>query len=415
VRGQNRQVPARDVIEILAIILAAGLASELIASVLRLPRMVVQLAAGAVLGPHILDVLDFELGSVGVQLLLTLGVSFILFHGGLGLSLQVLSRVGVGLTLLAIPGVVIVALVTGAAAALVFDVPFEVGFLIGAIIAPTDPAILIPLFERLRLRRKVAQTVVAESALNDVTGAILALALAGFVIQGEESVTGPLEEFLIDLGVSTGLGIGFGLVLAVVISNRRAGIWRGSPVVAVLAVIAGGYFSIETAGGSGYLGAFVAGLLVGNTNALRLGMQESHERALRSFTTIVTDLLVIFIFVALGVNLPLDSLGDEALPALATLAVLLLLARPLTVLGALLLDRRGRWRREEIAFVAWTKETGVVPAALAGVVIAEGVAYESEIITVVALAVIVTLVLQASTKPWLAERLGLSEAEPVRE
>jgi cell volume regulation protein A len=407
-------VPARDVIEILAIILAAGLVCELAAGILRLPRMVVLLGAGVVLGPFALDVLDFELGSLGAQLLFTLGVSFILFHGGLGLSLRVLSRVGVGLTLLAVPGVVVAALITGAAAAVVFDVPFEVGFLIGAIIAPTDPAILIPLFEKLRLRPKVAQTVVAESALNDVTGAILALALAGFVIQGKESVTGPLEEFLIDLGISTGLGIAFGLVLAVVISNRRAGIWRGSPVVAVLAVIAGGYFSIETAGGSGYLGAFVAGLLVGNTNALRLGMQESHERALRSFTTIVTDILVIFIFVALGVNLPLDTIWDEALPALATLAVLILLARPLTVAAALLLDRRGRWEREEIAFVAWTKETGVVPAALAGVVIAEGVAYESEIITVVALAVIVTLVLQASTKPWLAERLGLSnEAEPA--
>ena len=406
-------MPARDVIEILAVVLAAGLVSELIASALRLPRMVVQLTAGALLGPHLLDVLDFELGSLGAQLLFTLGVSFILFHGGLGLSLRVLSRVGVGLTLLAVPGVVVAALITGAAAAIVFDVPFEVGFLIGAIIAPTDPAILIPLFEKLRLRPKVAQTVVAESALNDVTGAILALALAGFVIQGKESVTGPLEEFLIDLGISTGLGIAFGLVLAVVISNRRAGIWQGSPVVAVLAVIAGGYFSIETAGGSGYLGAFVAGLLVGNTNALRLGMQESHERALRSFTTIVTDILVIFIFVALGVNLPLDTIWDEALPALATLAVLILLARPLTVAAALLLDRRGRWEREEIAFVAWTKETGVVPAALAGVVIAEGVPYESEIITVVALAVIVTLVLQASTKPWLAERLGLSEAQPA--
>jgi potassium/hydrogen antiporter len=406
-------VPARDVIEILAIILAAGLVCELAAGILRLPRMVVLLGAGVVLGPFALDVLDFELGSLGAQLLFTLGVSFILFHGGLGLSLRVLSRVGVGLTLLAVPGVVVAALITGAAAAVVFDVPFEVGFLIGAIVAPTDPAILIPLFERLRLREKVAQTVVAESAINDVVGAILALTLAGFVIAGNGSVTGPLEEFLVDLGVSTGLGIGFGLALAVVISNRRAGIWRESPVVAVLVVIAGGYFSIETAGGSGYLGAFVAGVMVGNTDALRLGMRESHERELQSFTTIVTNVVVIFIFVAIGVNLPLDSIPDEGLPAFATLAVLILLARPLTVVVALLLDRRGRWQREEILFVAWTKETGVVPAALAGVVIAEGVPYESEIITVVALAVIVTLVLQASTKPWLAERLGLSEAQPA--
>ena len=401
-----------DVIEILAVILIAGLLSELVAGAVRVPRMVVLLGAGVLVGPHVFDVIDVELDSIGVELLLTLGVSFILFHGGLGLSLRVLSRVGVGLTLLAIPVVVVVALITGAAAALAFDVPFEVGFLIGAIVAPTDPAILIPLFERLRLREKVSQTIVAESALNDVTGAILALSLVGFVIEGEGSVTGPLEEFLVDLAVSTALGVGFGVVLAILISDRPAGIWRESPVVAVLAVIAGGYFSIETVGGSGYLGAFVAGLLVGNTNVLRLGMQERHERALRSFTTIVTDLLVIFIFVVLGANLPLDSLSDEATPALITLGVLILVARPATVVAALLLDRRGHWRREEIVFVAWTKETGVVPAALAGVVIAEGVPYENEIITVVALAVIVTLVLQASTKPWLARRLGLEERDP---
>jgi cell volume regulation protein A len=400
---------ARDVIETLAIVLAAGLVCELAAGLLRLPRMVLLLAAGVVLGPFVLEVLDFELDTVGVQLLLTLGVSFILFHGGLGLSLHVLSRVGVGLTVLAVPGVVLAALLTGAVAAVAFDIPFEAGFLIGAVLAPTDPAILIPLFERLRLRPKVSQTIVAESAVNDVVGAVLALALAGFVIEGEGSLTGPLEEFVADLALSTGLGIGFGLALAVLISDRRVGIWRESPIVAVLAVMAGGYFSIETAGGSGYLGAFIAGLLVGNTHVLRLGMHEAKEQALQSFTTIVTDLLVIFIFVALGVNLPLDSIPDEALPALATLAALILVARPLTVVGALLPDRRAGWQREEIAFVAWTKETGVVPAALAGVLIAEGVAYEDELLTVVALAVIVTLLVQTTTKPWLARRLGLAD------
>jgi cell volume regulation protein A len=66
-------------------------------------------------------------------------------------------------------------------------------------------------------------------------------------------------------------------------------------------------------------------------------------------------------------------------------------------------------------FFVWTRETGVVPAALVGVLVAEGVPYESELVTVVALAVIVTLVLQASTKRWLAHRLGLDEPEPARE
>lgn len=402
---------ARDVIETLAIMLAAGLLCELVADFLRLPRMVLLLGAGVLLGPFGLDILDFGLGSLGVQLLLTLGVSFILFHGGLGLSLHVLSRVGIGLAVLAVPGVLVAALITGAVASAAFDVPFEVGLLIGAVLAPTDPAILIPLFERLRLREKVGQTVIAESAVNDVVGAVLALAVAGAVLEGEESLTAPLEEFVVDLGVSTGLGIGFGLLLAVLISDRRAGVWRESPMVAVLAVIAGGYFSIETAGGSGYLGAFIAGLLVGNTDILRLGMHPSHEAALGSFTSIVTEVVVIFVFIALGVNLPLDTIPDQALPALATLATLMFLARPLIVAGALGPDRRARWKREELIFVVWTRETGVVPAALVGVLVAEGVGYEDELLTVVSLAVIVTLLLQSTTKPWLARRLGLLEAQ----
>lgn len=402
---------ATDVIETLAIVLGVGLACGLVADVLRLPRMVLLLGAGVLLGSSVLDAVDLRLDSIGMQLLLTLGVSFILFHGGLGLSADVLSRVGIGLSLLAIPGVIFTALITGTVATAAFDVPFEVGFLIGAVLAPTDPAILIPLFERLGLRPKVAQTVIAESGVNDVVGAVLALSIAGVVVEGEASFSGPVTEFLIDLGISTALGVAFGLALAVLLSSRRVGIWGESPVAAVLAVIAVGYFSIESAGGSGYLGAFIAGLLVGNTDVLRLGMHEEHERDLHAFTLHVTDVIVVFVFVALGANLPLDTIAEYALPALATLAVLIFVARPLIVFAALLPDRRARWRRNELVFIVWTRETGVVPAALVGVLVAEGVGYEDELLTVVSLAIVLTLLLQSTTKPWLARRLGLLEAQ----
>ena len=402
---------ARDVIETLAIVLAAGLVSEVVADLLRLPRMVVLLAAGAVLGPEAADVLELPLESVGVQLLLTLGVSLILFYGGLGLAFSVLRPVALGLGLLAVPGVVLAAVVTGAVAALAFDVPLEVGLLIGAVLAPTDPAILIPLFERLRIRAKVTQTIVAESALNDVTGAVLALSLAAFVIEGGGSLASPLGEFLVDLLLSSALGIAFGVVLAIAISNRRVGIWRESPTIAVLLVVTGGYFTIDYAGGSGYLGAFLAGLIVSNMDELGLGMRSHRELEMRTFTEATVDIVVILVFITLGANLPLDAMGDEAVPALITLAALIFLARPLTVLACLLPDRAGRWRREEMIFLSWTRETGVVPAALVGILVAEGVAYESELATVVALAVIVTLLLQSTTKAWLARRLGLDEPQ----
>ena len=405
-------MPARDVIEILAIILAAGLVSELVASALRLPRMVVLLGAGALLGPHVLDAIDVPFRSIGVQLLLTLGVSFILFHGGLGLAFSVLRPVAVGVGLLAVPGVVLTAVVTGVVAYLAFDVPLEAGLLIGAVLAPTDPAILIPLFERLRVRAKVTQTIIAESALNDVTGAVLALSLAPFVIEGEGSLVSPFGEFLVDLAISTGIGAAFGVALAVAISNRRIGIWHESPVIAVLLIVAAGYFTIDYAGGSGYLGAFLAGVIVSNMDELGLGMHSHREVELRRFAAITADVMVIFIFVVLGANLPFDTISDEAPAAFVTLAALMLVARPLTVLACLLPNRRGGWERNEIVFLSWTRETGVVPAALVGLLIAMGVSYEDELITVVALAVIVTLLLQASTKRWLAQRLGLDEPEP---
>jgi potassium/hydrogen antiporter len=395
--------------EILAIVFGAGLVSQLVADALRLPRMVVLLAAGILLGPDVFGAIDVPLDSIGVQLLLSLGVSFILFYGGLGLSLAVLSRVGIGLGLLAVPGVVLTAVVTGGAAALAFDLPFEAGLLIGAVVAPTDPAILIPLFERLRVRTKVVQTVVAESALNDPTGAVLALAVAAFIVEGGGSLTEPFYDFVVDIGISTAIGLGFGFVLATALSSRRIGFWRESPELAAAAVVAASYVSIDFAGGSGYLGAFIAGVVAGNAGAFGLKSPPRREIDLAAFVQVVTDIVVILVFVILGANLPLETMADNVLPALAVLAALLFVARPLTVLSCLLPDRRGAWTREETAFIAWTRETGVVPAAVAGLLIAEGIEYDDELITVVAFAIVVTLVFQATTKSWLARRLGLLE------
>jgi potassium/hydrogen antiporter len=401
-------MPAHDVLQTLALVLAAGLACQLAADALGLPRMVLLLGGGLALGPHALDAVDLRLDAAGLQLLLTLGVGFILFHGGLRLSYGVLRPVALGLGLLAVPGVVLTAIVTGAVASAAFGIPFEAGLLVGAVLAPTDPAILIPLFDRLRVRPKVSQTIIAESALNDPVGAVLALSLAAFVLGNEGSLGGPLAEFLIDLGISSALGLAFGIALALAISTRRMGFWRDSPIIAVLFLVTASFFSIDSAGGSGYLGAFVAGLIVGNMNVLGLGMHRHREIELRRFAATAADVIVIFVFIALGAALPLDEVPEDGLPALATVAGLMLAARPLTVVACLLPDRRAAWTRSELVFLGWTRETGVVPAAIAGVLVAEGVPHASEIVNVVGLAIVITLLVQSTTKRWLAERLELA-------
>jgi cell volume regulation protein A len=401
----------RDVILTLSLLLVAGLVARLLATVLHLPEIVFLLGIGALLGPSALDVLDVPLDSIGAQLVFTLGVSSILFYGGLNLSLEILRKVWLSLGLLAVLGVIVTALVTGAAAALVFGLPYEQGLLIGAVLSPTDPAILIPLFIGSRLRPRVAQTVVAESAFNDPTGAVLALAVAGALVSGKNSLTGPAGDFVGQLALSTVGGVLAGIVLSAAISSRRTGIWRESAAIAVLAVVGVSYVSLDFAGGSGYLGAFLAGLIVGNMRMLGLSMHDEHSRDLLITSRSLADVVTIFVFVLVGANIPFATLADDILPALGVVAALLLIARPLAVAVCMLPDRRSQWSRAELAFVCWTRETGVVPAALVGVLAALAVPNTDQLASVVALAILVTLTVQAVPAPWLARRLGLLEMD----
>jgi cell volume regulation protein A len=401
----------RDVILTLGLLLGAGLAARGLAEVLGVPEVLVLVAAGALLGPSALDVVDVPLDSLGAQLVFTLGVSAILFHGGLSLSLDVLRRVWISLGLLAIAGVVLTTAVVGVTASVAFGMPLDQGLLLGAVLSPTDPAILIPLFVGSRLRQKVAQAVVAESALNDPTGAVLALTLAAVVLSGDASIGAPVADFVIELALSSVLGILAGVVLSATISSHRAGIWRDSAPIAVLGVVAIGYVSLDSAGGSGYLGAFLAGLVVGNMEQLGLAMHSEHERDMRIFAGTLADVVTVFVFLAVGANLPFATMVDDALPGLAVIAVLVLVARPLTVMACTAPDRRARWTRAELAFLAWTRETGVVPAALVGVLAGLGVPGVDVLASVVALAIVTTLVVQAVPAPWLARRLGLLDPE----
>src|ERR687893_712551 len=102
-----------DVTLTLSLLLSAALVARFVASLLPVPEILVLVAVGALLGGSALDVVDVPLDSLGAQLLFTLGVSLILFYGGLNLSLPVLRRVWVSLGLLAVPGMLLTSLGVG--------------------------------------------------------------------------------------------------------------------------------------------------------------------------------------------------------------------------------------------------------------------------------------------------------------
>ena len=394
------------------LILGAGILSQLIATIVRLPEMVVLVAAGALIGPSVLGIVANPLGGVGAQLLFNIGVALILFHGGTGISLKVISRTAIGLGLLVLPGVLITAIIVALVVWPVFGVAFPVALLIGAVLAATDPAILIPLFDRLKLRPKVSQTVIAESAFNDVTATVLTLTLVGVAEAGGFALAGPAVEFVRELVLGALIGVVAGLVLCYAIaSTARSGIWDESPGVAILAVVVLGYFSTEFLGGSAYLAVFVMGLIIGNMELLGLGHHDEHATLLEGFLGQAAEIATLLIFVTLGLNLPFEALGRYLLGGLLVMFVFIFVARPITVLACLLPDRRGGWTKEEIAFISWCRETGVIPAAVASLLLAQGVEGAEIAVSMVAFAVCTTLLLQATTAGYLARRLNLIESE----
>lgn len=394
------------------LILGAGLVAQFFATVTRVPEMILLVAAGAVVGPSVLGLVSNPLDGVGAQLLFNMGVALILFHGGVGISLRVISQTACGLGMLVLPGIFITAFILAVTIAPIFGVSLLVAFMIGAVLASTDPAILIPLFERLGLRPKVSQTVIAESAFNDVTGTVLTLTLVEVIRAGHFSVTEPVSEFSTELAIGALIGAGAGLLLAyAVASTARAGIWDESPGVAILAVVAIVYFSSATLGGSAYLAAFVMGLIVGNMHMFKLGQNKRDEEMLEGFVGQVAEIATLLVFVTLGMNLPFDALGEYFFGGLVVMAVFIFVARPVTILACLLPDRRGRWTRNELIFLSWCRYTGVIPAAVASILLADGVEGAEIAVSLVAFAVCATLLLQATTAGYVARRLGLLEGQ----
>lgn len=399
----------QEVLRDIGLILGAGLLAVPVASLLRIPVMLALVGAGALVGPSVLGLVENPLDGIGAQLVFTLGVSLILFHGGLQISLRVISRTAFGLGMLVLPGVVVTALIVATVTAPVFSVPFTVALLIGAVLASTDPAILIPLFDRLRLRPKVSQTVIAESAFNDPTGTILALAIATAIVGGGITMSDTVLAFGQSLAVGALFGLGGGLLLALMLSSHRIGIWRESPAVAVLALVSLEYFTADELGGSSYLAAFVMGLVVANSDLFGIRRNVEHTGKLESFMDQIAEIAVLAVFVTLGINLPFAALQEYFWGGLVVMAVFIFVARPVTVLVCLLPDRRGEWTWQELAFLCWCRETGVVPAAVASLLLARQVEGAEIAVALVAMAIVITLLLQATTAGLLARRLGLTE------
>lgn len=399
---------AKELLFILGIILGVGTVTGFIARQLKIPDVVMFLLAGMALGNAGLGVVNVSVDSTLNQLLLIFGSCYILFDGGASVRLNVLKGVWPTLLSLATVGVLISTVVTAFAAQYLLHLPFIFAMLLGAVIASTDPATLVPVFRQVKVRAKVAQTVMSESAFNDAMGAILTFAVLGVAMSGadfsiSENLLSLLQQSL--LGLVGGAVMGY-LAALFIAHEKYSFLAEYAPIVTLMSVAAA-YLSVDNLHASGFMAVFVFGIVLGNKDLLGFKMDEDEESKLEDFILTTSLIMRIFIFVLLGSQVNFALLHQYFWGALGVVIVFMLIARPLVVFACALPNRSAKWTLQELLFMCWTRETGVIPGALAGMLVGMQVPYSDVIASVTFMAILLTILLQATSTKWLATKLNL--------
>jgi cell volume regulation protein A len=401
---------ARHTLLSCGLILAVGTLAGLLAQKISIPDVAVFLVAGILIGPQVAGLVHINADSALNQIILLFGASYILFDGGAALRFEVLKQVWITIVVIATLGVIVTAGITGVAAHYILGIPLAVALLLGATLASTDPATLVPIFRQIHIRDRVAQTVMSESAFNDAMGAIVTFGvLAVATGSGEFSLMSSALDLLKQSLIGIGAGIVFGYLAALLIAHEKwAFLAEYAPVVTLVAVI-GAYFAADGMQASGFMAVFVFGIVLGNKEALGFRMEPGEAQKLDEFVLTTAFIMRLFIFILLGTQVDFALMGQYWLGGIAVVSVLMLVARPLTVLLCALPDRRARWSFAEMLFMCWTRETGVIPAALAGLLLGIKAPGAQMIASVVFIAILMTILIQAPTTRWLGRRLGLLE------
>ncbi len=406
--------PAVGLLASFAWILGLGLLASRIARSTGIPDLVFYVLIGVVLGPQALGLVHLPAtGNVG-ELIVTGGAVFMLYEGGRAINVGVLRRIWLGTGLLATLGVLLTAAVVALTAHYVANLSWAVSALAGAAMASTDPATIVPLFAQVRVKQRVQQLVISESAFNDATGAVTTMTVLAVVTGshlGALQIGGTFVQMVL-VGIAVGLGVGFAAQLLDA-EGHRLSLFTQQEENAVLTLFAmlAAYILASVLGGSGFMAVFIAGIIRGNAATWGLAVDTIRAESHETFLTLLGMAVRMLIFAVLGANVDLHLLGTLGVAGLVVVAALVFVGRPLTVFACLGLDRVSRWSKREMLFTSWVRETGVVPAALASLLLAEKAPGADKVAALIFLAVLVTILLQGPTTAAWARRMGLAEPE----
>lgn len=387
-----------------SIVLVVAVAAVRLATRTGLPSLLSYLLIGVAIGE---EGLGFQFSSMSLTRVLGyLALALILAEGGLTTNWADIKPSALPAALLATVGVAVSIGIVAVAAHLLFHQPWSVALLLGAILASTDAAAVFSVLRSVPLPHRLTGILEAESGFNDAPVVLIVVALADHLAEAAGTayslgeIAALLGSIALELlgGALIGLAVGWvgGRAMRILVSGH-AGLFP----IGVLAWVMLAYGVASVLHTSGFIAVYLAGLVLGN-------QRMPHRSATRGFAQAMGWLAQIGLFVMLGLLVSPSKLLPQLLPAVGLGLVLLLIARPASVVASCAWFSYS-WRDQ--LFLSWAGLRGAVPIVLATVPFIEGVQGVDWLLNLVFVLVVVFTVVQGPTLPWVAARLGVTDPE----
>lgn len=393
----------------LAIILAIGIIMGELSSKLKIPDVVLYLISGIVIGPMVLNIINVSDASLINQIVLVFGASFLLYLGGREIDITILNKIKISVISLATLGILISTVIVGFSAHFLFNVDLYPALLIGACVSSTDPASLVPVFQKVKIKNKLKQTVISESAFNDAMGTVAVLTIISIINSGHFSIISSSIDFIKMIGIGTLVGLICGFSVSFIFTEGRFKIYQFYYPILTLITIIITYTISDMFGGSGYMATFILGIICGNKRKFGMSIPEDSYIAQKYFRDTMSVVIIMAIFILLGTHVDFNALFKYWYIALTLTFILMFIARPLSVFTCTNFDKKSNWQLNDKLFISWVRETGVIPAAMSSIIVSMKIPGYELISSVVFTAILITLVVQGTTTAYVAKKLKVLE------
>jgi CPA1 family monovalent cation:H+ antiporter len=312
-------------IEFLLWLLIAAAIIAMLAKRLRIPYTASLVLGGLLLGLiHIPILSPLQPGNrpdwLTPDVILILFLPALVFEGSVKLDLRELLRNSVPLLLLANPGVLLAALVTGYFVHWWIDLPVLVALLFGSIVSATDPISVLAIFKDLRVNKRLSLIMQGESLLNDGTAVVLYGILFGAVVAQKLSVPKGLGQYF--LAVFGGAILGS--VLGYLASQITGALDDPQIEITLTTILAyGSYLLAFHLHLSGVIATAAAGLMLGNIGA-KAGMSPQTRTAMQSFWEYISFAMNSLVFLLIGLEIHASELLQNWTSVVLAIAAVLL-------------------------------------------------------------------------------------------